>query len=154
MFNQIFLFLLLSSFLFSENRTIPLDKLFKTNLKIKNKTFSVWLALNPTQQSEGLGFVKSEEISKKEGMFFIYPLSAKRTFWMKNTLIDLDIIFIKEDGEISSLDRMLKDSKKYYSSKEEVRYVLEFRAGVLKTIPLKVGDKIIIPKKVLEFSKP
>lgn len=154
MLNQLFLFLLLSNFLFSENRTIPLNKLFKTNLEIKNKTFNVWLALNPKQQSEGLSFVKSEEMSNTEGMLFVYPLSAKRTFWMKNTLIDLDIVFIKENGKISSLERMLKNSTKYYSSKEEVRYVLEFRAGVLKTIPLKTGDKIVIPQKVLDFSKP
>jgi len=140
--------------LFSEGRTIPLSKLFKTELKVKNKTFDVWLALNPAQQSEGLSFVKSDEISNKEGMLFIYPLNDKRTFWMKNTLIDLDIVFLKEDGRVNTIYTMSKDSKEYYHSNGKVRYVLEVREGVLKTIPLKVGDKIVLPQRISNFSKP
>ena len=140
--------------LFSEDRTIPLSKLFKTELKVKDKTFDVWLALNPAQQSEGLSFVNSDEISKKEGMLFIYPMNNKRTFWMKNTFIDLDIVFIKEDGRVNSVYSMLKNSKKYYHSNGNVRYVLEVKKGVLKTIPLKVGDKINLPKRISNFSKP
>jgi len=152
--HKIFIFLLLTTVLFSENRTIPLHKLFKTELKIKDKIFYVWLALSPKQQSEGLSFVEIDEVSNKEGMLFIYPLNAQRTFWMNNTFIDLDIIFIKEDGTIDQLYSMSKDSTQYYGSMGMVRYVLELRKGILETIPLHIGDKIEISKEISDFSQP
>jgi len=152
--NKLFIFLLLTTILFSENRTIPLHKLFKTELKIKNQIFDVWLALSPKQQSEGLSFVQTDEMSIKEGMLFIYPTNAQRTFWMHNTLIDLDIVFIKEDGTVNQMYNMSKDSTDYYGSIGVVRYVLELRKGILETIPLQIGDKIEISKEVSNFSQP
>ena len=154
MIHRTFFLFLLSSLLFCEERTVPLEKLFKTDLNIKNKNFKVWLALNPLQQREGLSFIEDTNLSKEEGMLFVYPMNEKRYFWMKNTLMSLDIAFIKEDGVIDSIYTMETTSKKQFSSQEKVRYVLELKKGTFKSIALKVGAKIKFSKEVIGFSKP
>jgi len=154
MIRQFFFFFLLTTFLFSETRNIALDKLLKTDLKIKKRTFTIWLALNPLQQKEGLSFIEDKNLSNREGMLFIYPISEKRNFWMKNTLIDLDIAFIKTDGSIAQIYSMKRMSEKKFSSKEKVRYVLELKEGIFKEIPLHIGDKISFSKEIIDFSNP
>ena len=147
--------LLLTSLLFSKNRTVPLDKLYVTPLKIKEKNFNLWLALSPKQQHEGLSLLTESDIPLNYGMLFIYPLNAYRTFWMKDMLLNLDIAFIKEDGVISDIYySMKKQSMNTFSSTQKVRYVLELKEDILKGLPLHVGDKIVFPKSISSFSKP
>ena len=74
---------------------------FKTDtVSIKTKTseyiFNIDLAISPQERSRGLMHRKS--ISQNEGMLFIYPKNQVIKMWMKNTLIPLDMIFIKDNG--------------------------------------------------------
>lgn len=155
MLKKLILFIaLFSSLLFSEGRVIPLSQLYLTPLEIKDKMFHLWLALNPLQHTEGLSFVSSDAVPHRYGMLFIYPENQERTFWMKDTFLDLDIAFIKESGEVSDVYSMERDSYEFFSSTEEVRYVLELRRGVFKEIALKAGDKIQLPRVISDFSKP
>ena len=149
------LLLLFSGFLFADyNRSIPLSDLFQTQLKIKEKTFNLWLAISPKQKKEGLSLLSSDEVDFNEGMLFIYPINEKLSFWMKNTFIALDIAYIKKDGTVSDIYTMPKMSSLLFSSTQKVRYVLELRAGELKKVGLKVGDKIIFPTKIKDLSNP
>ena len=149
------LLLLLASSLFAEgNRTIPLKTFFQTELSVKEKTFQVWLAIDPKQKNEGLRFLTADEVSANQGMLFLYPYEEKLSFWMKNTFFDIDIAYIKSNSEVVDIATMTKMSDKAFSSSEKVRYVLELKAGSFKKVGLKVGDKISIPKKVKEFSQP
>jgi len=141
------------SLLFANEREIPLEKLFQTELKIKGKVFNLWLALSPKQQQEGLSSLDSDEVDINEGMLFIYPINKIQTFWMKNTFIDLDIAFIDESGEICNIYSMEQRSKKYFSSTKNIRYVLELRQGIFEELNLVIGDKINIPQLIKEFSQ-
>ena len=145
---------LLGSLLFSESRVTPLSQFYLTSLELKHQKFNVWLALNPLQYREGLSFVSSDAVPPRYGMLFIYPENEERTFWMKDTFINLDIAFIKENGEVVTIYSMSRDSYELFSSTEDVRYVLELREGTFKEIALKVGDKIRFPKVILGLSKP
>lgn len=64
------------------------------------------------------------------GMLFIFPNESERNFWMKNTHISLDILFINAKGEIINIAKYAKPkSKKGIPSKGAVKYVLEVNAG-------------------------
>ena len=156
MIKRVVLFvLLLSTLLLAENnRTIPLDKLFQTDLCIKEKIFKIWLALDSKQKEEGLSLLSSDEVSFEEGMLFIYPYEEKLSFWMKDTFFDLDIAYIKSDGRVIDMFTMPKMTEKAFSSSEKVRYVLELRAGEFEKMGLKLGEKIVFSSIVKGFSKP
>jgi len=147
------LFFFSLALLSAQEREIPIEKFFQTELKIKNKFFNVWLALSPKQQQEGLSSLGSDDVAVDEGMLFIYPMNEIQTFWMKDTLIDLDIAFIHESGEICNIYNMEQQSRKYFSSTKHIRYVLELRKGIFEELNLVVGDKIELPPMIKEFSQ-
>ena len=71
-----------------------------------------------------------KELGKDEGMLFIWEEDALRQFWMKNTLINLDILFINSDFKIVNIEeRAQSGSTRIISSKFPVKYVLEINAG-------------------------
>ena len=156
----LFLGLILFSFLEAEvnetipPRSIPLKKLFQTDLVLKNKTFKVWLAISPEQKTEGLSSLRSNEVSTNEGMLFIYPFKEKLSFWMKNTFFDLDIAYLEKDGTIVDIYTMPKQSLKLFNSSSKVRYALELRAGEFEKLGLKVYDKVEFSSIIIELSKP
>jgi uncharacterized membrane protein (UPF0127 family) len=141
------------SFLCANEREIPLENLFQTELKIKDQIFNLWLALSPKQQQEGLSSLDAEDVKFNEGMLFIYPMNSIQTFWMKDTLINLDIAFIHESGEICNIYTMEEKSQKCFSSTKRIRYVLELRQGVFEELNLSVGDKIELSILIKEFSQ-
>ena len=141
--------LCLFSFLDADtNRTITLDSLFKTDLVVKDKTFKVWLAIDPKQKNEGLSFLLADEVPFDHGMLFLYPYEEKLSFWMKNTFFDLDIAYIGSDGTIIDIFSMSKMSEKVVTSSWKVQYVLELRGGEFNHIGLKVGDIIEVSKLI------
>jgi uncharacterized membrane protein (UPF0127 family) len=84
-----------------------------------------------------------EEIMTDNGMLFIWDKSEKRNFWMKNTLLNLDLFFINMNGIIVGIYKNAKAlDQKNISSNEKVTFVLEMNAGELKS---QVGDKLNCP---------
>ena len=105
----------------------------------------VEIAADDEERANGLMF--REKLGKNKGMLFVYSNSEVRTFWMKNTLIPLDIIFISSELEIINIEEALpclEDPCKVYSSKEEVKYVLEVNKGFTKWKNINVGDKVVL----------
>tara|TARA_Y100001970_G_C14097003_1_gene783277 strand:- start:243 stop:662 length:420 start_codon:yes stop_codon:yes gene_type:complete len=103
--------------------------------------FVVWLAETRNQQTRGLMYVKS--LPKNTGMLFIYPNSNIRSMWMKNTFISLDMIFIDENGIVSSIEKNTEpQSLKTIRSEKPIKYVLELAGGKTDQIKLIEGDHI------------
>ena len=90
--------------------------------------YKVEIMSTPADQQRGLMF--REKLNSNEGMLFLFDESKKASFWMKNTVISLDLIYIKENGLIDSIYQDLKpmDLKKI-QSKSKVRAALEIPAG-------------------------
>jgi len=85
-------------FLYHKNyEPLALKKLKQENIQVGTKTFHVWIASTPREQTRGLMFV--EHLPKDDGMLFTYHHSVMEPFWMKNTLIPLTVLFIK-DGKV------------------------------------------------------
>jgi uncharacterized membrane protein (UPF0127 family) len=100
--------------------------------------FDIHVASEFEQQRRGLMFVRS--LPDSTGMLFVYAEDAMHSMWMKNTFIPLDMLFIRNDGTVSSVIRdTMPLSLESLGSVEPVRYVLELKGGVTRR--LQIGDE-------------
>ncbi|PZO83033.1 MAG: DUF192 domain-containing protein [Micavibrio aeruginosavorus] len=103
--------------------------------------FKVEQALNPQEQAKGLMF--RTHMDDDAGMLFVFKDVEERGFWMRNTLIPLDIIFIKSDGTINHIHDSAKPKDETpIPSKGKVQYVLEINGGTAKKLGIRPGDKV------------
>jgi uncharacterized membrane protein (UPF0127 family) len=106
--------------------------------------FDVDLALNDAQRSRGLMF--REKLGPYEGMLFDFHQEAPVSFWMKNTLIPLDMVFIAADGTIRHIHpNAVPHSTDTIPSQAPVRGVLEINGGSARLLGIKPGDKVKHP---------
>lgn len=104
-------------------------------------SFNVELAITDTQQEQGLMFVK--EMPVNAGMLFVFRTVEPRTFWMKNTLIPLDMLFVEEDGRIQHIHSMAKpQDTSMITSGKPCKAVLEINGGQADALGLDEGDVI------------
>jgi hypothetical protein len=100
--------------------------------------FTVEVAATPEQQERGLMFRKS--LAGDRGMIFPYDPPQDVSFWMKNTLIPLDIVFIRADGTIARITHAKALSLEPLPAGEPVAGVLEIRGGRAAELGIKEGD--------------
>jgi hypothetical protein len=134
----------------------------RTNISIGEHTFDVWLAQTPEQRELGLMQVEQEELAPiadpqndgqiYRGMLFVFETDAHRSFWMYNTIIPLDIAYIRSDGEIVSIHTMAPLETRSYPSGEPARFALEAPAGLFDELGIDVGQQVQIPEAVLKAS--
>lgn len=108
-----------------------------------NKILDVKIADNDETRQQGLMYVK--ELDKDSGMLFIFDHEEILDFWMKNTLIPLDIMFIDNNKKIINIEKGLpceKDPCKIYSSKLPAKYVVEANLGYSERNNITLGDPV------------
>lgn len=98
----------------------------KIKISIEDKEYTVEVAKTQEEKSKGLQNRKS--LGKNEGMLFIYDKPQTVGFWMDETEIPLDIIFINEDEEVISVYKG-KPLSKEIAEEDNVKYVLEVNQG-------------------------
>ncbi len=104
----------------------------------KTCVFNVELAVTPVEQERGLMFRK--KLPDNSGMLFLYNDDDIRYFWMKNTFISLDLIFIDAKRKIVSVHHNARPGDETtISSLYPARYVLEVKAGRAKQCGIKPG---------------
>ena len=109
---------------------------------LKEKCFSIEIAKTQEERSRGLMF--REELDSGSGMLFIFPDDGIHGFWMKNTFIPLDIIWIN-NGKIVYIAKNMQPCKETCDSifpDKNSRYVLEINAGLSEKLGLKAGDEV------------
>ena len=105
---------------------------------------SVELALTSESQQRGLMF--RTELAESSGMLFVFSDETERTFWMSNTPIPLDILYIRSDATIVSIAaRTTPYSEKTIPSRGPARYVLEVPGGWAERHGVKSGDRLTLP---------
>ncbi len=106
--------------------------------------FDVELALNEAERSRGLMF--RDKLGPYDGMLFDFYQEAPVSFWMKNTLIPLDMLFIAADGTIRHIhSNAVPLSTDTIPSQFPVRAVLEINGGSARLLGIKPGDKVKHP---------
>jgi uncharacterized membrane protein (UPF0127 family) len=104
--------------------------------------FTVELATNDAERERGLMFRK--ELPQGQGMLFDFQRDQPVAFWMHNTYISLDMIFIRGDGRIARIAENAKpESDDLIPSGAPVRAVLEVIAGTARQLGIKPGDRVV-----------
>lgn len=105
----------------------------------------VELALTTAERTRGLMW--RDHMDADAGMLFAFPDSKPRSFWMKNTPLPLDILFIGPDGVVVAV---AEDTKPYslapIPSGKPAKYVLEVNAGFARKHGLSAGTRAVLPE--------
>ena len=102
--------------------------------------FTVDVAATDEEQQRGLMFVRS--LPGDRGMIFPYDPPQNVGFWMKNTLIPLDMIFIRADGSIARIATAKPLDETPVPAGEAVAAVLELRGGRAAELGIREGDRV------------
>lgn len=112
----------------------------------KTRQFTVEIARTSMEQAKGLMF--RTELADTAGMIFPFPEPKVASFWMKNTVIPLDIIFIRANGTIESIaENTIPYSTTPVEAGEPVVAVLELRGGLTSELGISPGDKVVWQSK-------
>jgi hypothetical protein len=139
---------LLAYFLIFKNLT-PTDSI---NIDIKNQTYQFEIAKTMSQKSLGLG--NRDNLCQNCGMIFVYQNEGILPFWMKNTHIPLDIIWLDKNGKIVDIKTAQPEPNTpdlkltIYQNPIPAQYVLEINAKETEKLKLGIGDTIKLPSQI------
>jgi uncharacterized membrane protein (UPF0127 family) len=95
-------------------------------------------------ESRTQGLMYRDNMKESQGMFFIFPYEFPQSFWMRNTVMSLDIIFVNKANEIVKIHKnAVPFDENSYPSVRPAIYVVEVVAGYSEKYGLKEGDRII-----------
>ena len=127
-----------ASLLFEEEGKL---KFFGSDTTKVLKEIKIELADSPEEQEQGMMFRK--EMPADTGMLFTFPDEAPRSFWMANTYLSLDIIYVNASKEIVSIARNAPPlSTESIPSEKPAKYVIEVPAGYTDTNGIIEGQKV------------
>jgi len=112
--------------------------------QIGNETFKLEVAdTDPTREK---GLMQRDDMPADHGMLFVFDDESPRAFWMKNTRIPLDILFIDGTKHVISIQQMKAYDLSSTRSGGPAKYAIELNEGAAARAGAKVGDVIMLPK--------
>jgi hypothetical protein len=99
-----------------------------------------------TEQERERGLMYRTSLGEQQGMLFLFPNVAEQTFWMKNTLLPLDMIFVDEHNKIVTIagaDPCTADPCTLYTSGKPVKYVIEVKKGFASSHKISLGNEVL-----------
>ncbi len=110
------------------------------------KTHRFTVEIARTEQEQATGLMNRPSLAPDRGMVFPFTPPRDASFWMKNTLIPLDMIFVRSDGSIANVEaNAVPLSLDPVYSAGPVRAVLEITGGRAGELGIKAGDKVDWP---------
>lgn len=123
----------------------PNLKIWHPEICINNSCFNIEIASTPKHHAQWLMNVKY--LAAESGMLFVFDKEDTYSFWMKNTLIPLDMIWIDQNHTIVDIQTatpcITKQCETYWG-KERASYVLEINGGLSKKLWISKGQKVQI----------
>ncbi len=106
--------------------------------------FQAWIARTPRHRAQGLMFVRTLDAAR--GMLFVFPAPVAASFWMQNTYIPLDMLFVHATGRITNIAASTRPlTTDAYTSSEPVVAVLELAGGTAARLGIRPGDRVHLP---------
>lgn len=137
LFSLFLLFIL--SVLFLPNKSNYFNNYNKIRVKIKNKTYTLFVA--DTKEKKGKGLSNIPSIKNNQGMIFIFDKSDYYNFWMKDMNFPLDFIFLQDNKLVDFLLNVSPDTyPQTFTSKIPADRIIEIKTGEIKKI--KIGDEV------------
>ncbi len=122
--------------------TLKTENIAVVTAKGDKHVFDVEIARSPSEQAYGL--MNRTSMPKDHGMLFVFKDEIERSFWMKNTLIPLDMIFIRHDGTIHRIHgSAIPNDLTPIFSQGPAMAVLELNGGRAADLGLKAGDRVL-----------
>ena len=133
-----------------------------TTVNITGEAYELELALNRDDRERGL--MDRTSIPAHGGMLFVFRDAEERSFWMKNCVIDIDLMFLDSRGTVMSIHRMVSEEPKdenespwiyearlkHYWSNGPARFAIELSAGSLDRLKIEVNDNIVLDLPLLK----
>jgi len=140
-------------FLCAQNNSLQYNKKIENNnpkivseVCFENNCFNIEIA--DTAQERETGLMNREYLTPTSGMLFVFDQAGIYNFWMKNTLIPLDMIWIDENNKIIFIKENAQPCKteqcETFGPDEKAKYILEINGGLVGGMELKVDDLIEI----------
>lgn len=108
----------------------------------KKNVFNVEVADTRGERAQGL--MGRESMDVDAGMLFVFEFESMPQFWMKDTRIPLDVIYIGKDGEVKGVHENARPfDKKPFPTPQPIIAALEVRAGTAKNLGISRGSKVI-----------
>lgn len=133
----------------SVNRTYHLRDLATAKLVIGGREIDAWVMDDEGKREEGMKWLTEAEVGPDQGMLFVFDAPRKVAFWMEDTLIPLDIVFISESKKVLNIVRGEPEDLTKLPSAGPTLYALELRAGTAKRLGIEAGQTIRIPPDLL-----
>ncbi len=118
------------------------QKLPVMDVEIKGARVTAQVADDNEERTKGLMFVKA--MPQDRGMLFVWPEAQERSFWMRNTYIPLDLIYINGGRVVSVIENASPHDETGLPSGQPADMVLEVNAGWVKTHGIAVGDAVVV----------
>ncbi|MEO8984455.1 MAG: DUF192 domain-containing protein [Rhodanobacter sp.] len=117
-----------------------------TAVQLHGQQFAIELATTDATRARGL--MHRTQLAPDHGMLFVFAESAPQAFWMKNTLVPLDILYFDDARRLVSMQLDVPPCKAdpcaVYPSNVPARYVLELAAGTVRRLGVRSGDVLTI----------
>jgi uncharacterized membrane protein (UPF0127 family) len=120
-------------------------------MPIGRETFTLEVADDVAEQRWGL--MARESMPSDHGMIFVFEEESPRDFWMKDTLIPLDIVYVDTAGKVVSVKQMKPRDETPVPSDGAAMYAIELNQGAAQRAGVKAGDVLTIPKEILTRQK-
>ena len=134
-----------------QRSTAPQSSLPTVQMKLGSKTYTLEVANDDESRTRGL--MRRDSMPQDHGMIFVFAQPQKRGFWMRNTRIPLDIVYITTDGKVDSVKQMQPYVEKTVSSEGEVKWAVELNQGQGAVAGIKAGDVVEIPEAARNTTK-
>jgi len=106
---------------------------------------TVYTEIASTEQEREQGLMNRTSMDEDHGMLFLFDYEARYSFWMKDTSLSLDIIFISGDDTIVDIYHNAKpEDETVFTSRSPCKYVVEVNGGFSERHDVHIGDKVKI----------
>jgi len=122
---------------------IPKNGLATTKMSIGRETFTLEIANTSATREHGL--MERDSMPADHGMIFVFKKPDELSFWMKNTRIPLDILYLDEHGKVVSIHQMKPYDRTGIPSDGLSKYAIELNVGRASQVGAKAGDVLEIP---------
>ena len=121
----------------------PSSGLATVDMRIGSQTYTLEVANTDAARQKGL--MERDAMPANHGMIFVFAESRELSFWMKNTRIPLEILYLDETGRVVSIREMKPYDRTSVPSGAPAKYAIELNVGQVRRSGVKAGDVLEIP---------
>ncbi len=131
------------------NRVFQLRDLAVTTIMSKSHAIKAWVMDTPAKREEGMMWLKANDVKDDQGMLFVFPNEDPNMgFWMDNTILALDIIFIDKNRKVLNIQKGKPFDQTNLPSAGPAMFVLELKQGMAAKFEIKPGDTLKWPETI------